>query len=260
VASGASDVCGRIAEVRVAVEATPRPQADEYLARAPIEPSLQLDGIVAGVEDEQGGGLPGLLLSESAQQSSDLLGSDRVRLLARTDALDVHGGGPTLAGEVQPGYELVGPSGDDGLTGGMAGRVVVEAALGTTLGIAAVPHAHVHGVHGRFASGEWMADKQVAQGFDVDPSPPERGVEAAPAPSMRRLEAQVSGRRDGGLRGEDGIGQLEEGVGSAVEAIVERAAEGAKSVGRFHDVPIMPPPTACRILPLPAGLKRKLRF
>jgi len=44
-----------------------------------------------------------------------------------------------------------------------------------------------------------------------------------------------------------------------VEALVERAAEGAKSIGRFHDVPIMHSPKDCCILPLPAGLKRKLR-
>ncbi len=142
----------------------------------------------------------------------------------------------------------------------MAGRVVVEAALGTTLGIAAIPHAHVHGVDGQFTSGEWMADKQVAQGFGLDPPPPERGVEAAPATTMRRLEAQVSGGRDGGLRGEDGVGEFEEGVGSAVEAFVERAAEGSESIGRFHDVPIMHSPKDCCILPLPARLKRKLSW
>jgi len=107
--------------------------------------------------------------------------------------------------------------------------------------------------------GKWMADKQVAQGVGVDQTPPERGIEAAPAPSMRRLEAQVSGGRDGGLRGEDGVGELEEGVGSAVEAFVERAAEDVQSGGRFHDAPIMRSPTAFRTPYLPAGLKRKLR-
>ena len=56
---------------------------------------------------------------------------------------------------------------------------------------------------------------------------------------MRPLEAQVSGRRNGAIRGEDGVGELEEGVWSAVEAFVERAAEGAKNIGRFHDAPIM---------------------
>jgi hypothetical protein len=54
-----------------------------------------------------------------------------------------------------------------------------------------------------------------------------------------RLEAQVDGRRGGSVRTEDGVGELEEGVGPAVEAFVERAAEVAKSIGRFHDAPIM---------------------
>jgi hypothetical protein len=66
---------------------------------------------------------------------------------------------------------------------------------------------------------------------------------------MRRLEAQVGGRRGGGaVSGEDSVGELEEGVGSAVEASVEQAAEGPKSIGRFHGVPIMHPQRAFRIL------------
>jgi hypothetical protein len=40
VATGPSDVRGRIAEARVAVEATPGAQADENLARAPLNPQL----------------------------------------------------------------------------------------------------------------------------------------------------------------------------------------------------------------------------
>jgi hypothetical protein len=64
---------------------------------------------------------------------------------------------------------------------------------------------------------------------------------------MRCLEAQVNGRRDA-IRGEEGVGELEEGVAPAVEAFVERATEGAKSIGRFHDAPIMRSPTVLRIL------------
>jgi hypothetical protein len=64
---------------------------------------------------------------------------------------------------------------------------------------------------------------------------------------MRRLEAQVSRRRGSAVRGEDGIGELEESVFPAVKAFVKRAAEGAKSIVRFHDAPIMHPPRAFRI-------------
>jgi hypothetical protein len=72
-----------------------------------------------------------------------------------------------------------------------------------------------------------MAGEQFPQGFGVDPPSPERGVKAAPAAAMRRFEAQVNGRRDGTVRGEDGVGELEEGDGPAVEAFVELATEGA---------------------------------
>jgi hypothetical protein len=74
---------------------------------------------------------------------------------------------------------------------------------------------------------------------------------------MRCLEAQVNGRRDA-IRGEDGVCEFEEGVSPAVETFVERAAEGAKSIGRSHDVTIMHSPTTFRITYLSAGLKRKL--
>jgi hypothetical protein len=63
---------GRIRGARVAVEAPPRSQADEDLARAPLEPSLQLERVVARVEDERGDDP----FFKPAQQSLDLLGGD----------------------------------------------------------------------------------------------------------------------------------------------------------------------------------------
>jgi hypothetical protein len=51
-------------------------------------------------------------------------------------------------------------------------------------------------------------------------------VEAAPAATMRRFEAQVSGRRNG-IRGEEGVGELGESIGPTVEAFTERGTEGA---------------------------------
>jgi hypothetical protein len=67
----------------------------------------------------------------------------------------------------------------------------------------------------------------------------------------------VSGRRGGPIREEDGVGELEEGVAPAAEASVERTAEGAKSIGRFHDAPIMRSPmTLCTpYLPKDKGVK-----
>jgi hypothetical protein len=110
--------------------------------------------------------------------------------------------------------ELVGPSGDDRLAGGVPRRVVVVAALGTALGIAARPYAHIHGEDGRVTPGERMASQKLPQGFVVDASAIQGGVEAAPAATMRRLEAQVGGGRSGAVRYEDGVGQFEEGVAS----------------------------------------------
>ena len=100
------------------------------------------------------------------------------------------------------------------------------ASLGAALRVAAGPYAHVHGVDGRivFSPGERVACEQVAQSLRVYSSPVERGVEVTPAAAVRCFEAQVDRRRNG-LCGEDGVGELEEGVCSAVEAFVERAAE-----------------------------------
>ena len=214
---------GRVAKAGVAVEAAPRPQANEDLARAPFESPLQFDGIVTRVEDEQRDG-GGSSCFEPSQQSLDLLHGDRVRFPTWPDALHVHGGGPALAGEAQLCYELVGPACDDGLAGGVAGRMVVEAALRARFGVAPGPHARVYGKDERFihtVRGKRMTGEKLPQGFGVDPSAVQRGVKAAPAATVRGLEAQVSRRRNGAVRSEHRVAELEEGVGPAMEAFVE---------------------------------------
>jgi RecA/RadA recombinase len=65
--------------------------------------------------------------------------------------------------------------------------MVVETTLGTALGIAAIPHAHVYGIYGRLASGKRMVREQPSQSLDVDSSMAQRVVETAPATSVRRL-------------------------------------------------------------------------
>jgi hypothetical protein len=202
VATGASDVCGWIRETRVAVEAPTRSQTDEDLARASLESLLQLDGVIARVEDEQRSSGPLLLiLDQEAHERSQLLGGYLVGVLRRTEALHVHGGNPALADEVELRDELVGPSCDDGLPGRVAGGMVVETSLGAALRVAAIPHAHVYGIYRRFASGERMASEQPPQSLSADTSAIQCSVEAAPAATMRHLQAQVGRRRGGTIGG-----------------------------------------------------------
>jgi hypothetical protein len=78
--------------------------------------------------------------------------------------------------------------------------MIVEAALGARFGVAPGPDARVHGEDERFiraARGERMAGEELPHGFGVDPSAIQRGVEATPAATVRGLEAQMSGRRNG---------------------------------------------------------------
>jgi hypothetical protein len=246
VTTRASNVCGRIREARVAVEAPPCSQTDEDLARSPLQPLLQLHGIIAGVEDEQGS--DPLLLRPEAKKRFHLLGGYLIGVLPRADASHIHGSGPTLADEIELGDELVSPSGDDRLPRRVARRMVVVSSLGAALlRVAAIPYAYVHGKDGcRCASSKRMAGDQSPQGFGVDLPSPKSSVKAAPAAAMRCLEAQVN-RRGGGIRSEQSIGELEEGVFPAVEAFVERATEGVKSIGRFHNASIMRSPRVFRI-------------
>src|SRR5215213_3444453 len=160
VATRASYVCGRIREARVTVEAPSRSQADEDLARAPLQPPLQLDGVVARVEDEN---RDGLYFFELTQQCLHLPCGDHVSVLGWSDTLHVHGGGPTLAGKAQLCDELVSPACDEGLAGGVPRRMVVETALGAALRIAPGPHARVNGVDGRlpFGTGQRMVGQEL---------------------------------------------------------------------------------------------------
>src|SRR5215208_7228091 len=220
-----SSGCRWTSEARIGVEATPRSQTDEHLARTLLKPLLQFHGIVACIKDEQGN--DPLLLMPEAEKRFDLLGGHLIGVLPRADASHIHGGGPALADEIELCDELVSPSGHDRLPRRVARRVIVVSALGAALRVAAIPHAHVHGKDGRrSASSKRMTGDQSPQVFGIDPPSPKRGVKAAPAAAMRCFEAQVNGR-GGDIRGEESIGELEEGVGPAVEAFVERATEGA---------------------------------
>ena len=67
-----------------------------------------------------------------------------------------------------------------------------------------------------------MTGEKLLQGLSVDPSPVKgRVVEATPPSAVRRFEAQVNRRGHQLRRGKEGIAQLEERIGAAVEATVE---------------------------------------
>jgi hypothetical protein len=153
VATGTSDVFRRVAEARIAVEAAPGSQADEDLARTPLKALLHLDGVVARIEDEQRSSVSPTRRKGPPQERPHLLCGHYVGVLGGPDALYVNGGRPALAHEVKLCDELVGPPGDDGLSGGVTGRMVVVSALGTRLSVAAIPHARVNSVDGRLPLG-----------------------------------------------------------------------------------------------------------
>jgi hypothetical protein len=71
-------------------------------------------------------------------------------------------------------------------------------------------------------SGEQLAQEEPF--FDAPAA--QGGVEAAPAAPVGGREAQVDRRRNR-AGGENGVGQLEERVGSTIKAPVERASKGA---------------------------------
>src|SRR5215204_1210793 len=99
------------------------------------------------------------------------------------------------------------------------------------LRIAAAPNAHVHDVNGgmaRVARGG-VPGEQLAQGPFFNLPAAQGGVEAAPAAPVGASQAQVDRRRNR-AGGKQGVGQLEERVGSAVETPVERLSESAQAV------------------------------
>jgi hypothetical protein len=132
---------------------------------------LHLYGIVSSVKDEQGSDPLLLSLRPEAQKRFDLLGGHLVGVLCRAEALYVHGSAPALAHEIDPCDELVGPARYDRLPRRVARGMIVETSLGAALRVAAIPHAHVHGKDGRFASSrKRMVGEQPPQSLGVDSS------------------------------------------------------------------------------------------
>jgi len=124
--------------------------------------------------------------------------------------------------------------------------VIVVAALGARLGVAARPDAHVDRVD-RLPIGEGVTRQEVTQRAARHAAAVEGGVGAAPPTTMGRGQAQVR-RREGWPRRQQGVHELEEGIGAIAEASVRVGAEGAQDVesrcrvhtaSLAHSVPIV---------------------
>src|SRR5215218_1899248 len=131
------------------------------------------------------------------QERADLHGGGVVGVLQWVQPPGVYRGGPGVALEAQLGDPLERPASDDWLAGRMPRGVVVVAALGRALGVAARPGGHINGEHQRV--GVWhKAHQQIPQLLGVDAAAGQGGIDAAPAPLVDRLQAQVRQRRDRG--------------------------------------------------------------
>ena len=111
---------------------------------------------------------------------------------------------------------------------GMAGGMVVVAALGRAFGVAAWPGGHVHGKDRR-VGGRQNARQQVAQPLGIDVTAGKGGVDAAPAALVDRFQAQVRQGWNRWCRGaQQRVAQLEQRIGAAGEAGVQLGSERAE--------------------------------
>jgi hypothetical protein len=125
-----------------------------------------------------------------------------------------------------------------GCPAGVTRWVVVVAPLGRAFGVTARPGGHINGEHQRV--GVWQeAHQQIPQLLGVDAAAGQGGIDAAPAPLVDRLQAQVRQRRDRG-GAQQGVAQLEQRIGTAGKAGVQlgpkvaepRQGEGWRRHGR----------------------------
>jgi hypothetical protein len=222
VAAGPADLAGW-RRWRVGVEAAVRSQPHQH--RHPLLGQVEgeLGGVVAGVEDEQrhwpAGGQP-------AKQHTDLRSGGLVGVVQGMQPLGIDRGGPGVPREAQPRDPLERPAGDDRLASRVPRGMVVVAAAGRALGIAARPGGHVHREH-RLVSVGQAGDQQVAEPVDVDAPAGQRGIGAAPAAPVGRLQAELGHRGD--RRGaQQRVAQLKQRIGAAAKAGVQLGPERAE--------------------------------
>ena len=105
----------------------------------------------------------------------------------------------------------------------MARGMVIVAALRAGLGVAAWPHAHIHGIE-RLAVSQRVTGDQVAYRVVRDPTVRQGRIQTAPAAPVGWGEAQM-GRGERRPGGQEGIRELEERVRTVPEAAVEARAK-----------------------------------
>jgi hypothetical protein len=209
---------------RIGEEAAVGPQADQHRRGNRAYPLRQVRRVVARIEDEQRySSVSGQVLGEALH----LLDRDRIGVFPRMHPTHIERGGPAVPGEAQLGEPLVRPAGHDRLSGRVAGGMVIKAAIGTGLGVTARPDAEVNGVD-RGTSGEGLAHQQRPQGYHVDAPCAQRVVEAAPAASVCGVQTE-GGQRGERIAREQGVAKLEEGIGTALETVMQGGAQGAQA-------------------------------
>jgi hypothetical protein len=208
---------------RVGVEAAVGPEPHQHRHRQVGQVQGELGGVVAAVEHKPWHRPAG---RQPLQERTDLHGGGVVGVVQWVQPAGVHRGGPGVAREAQLRDPLERPAGDDRLAGRMPRGMIVVAALGRALGVTARPGGHIHREHQRVGVGQ-EAHQQIPQPLGVDAAAGQGGIDAAPAPLVGRLQAQVGQRRD--RRGaQQRVIQLEQRIGTAGEAGVQLAPEAAE--------------------------------
>jgi site-specific DNA recombinase len=210
---------------RVGVEAAVRPQPHQHRHGQVGEVQRQLRGVIAGVEHKQRHGLAG---RQPRQQRPDLYGRGVVGVIQRLQPAGVHRGGPGVSREAELADPLERPAGHDRLAGRMPRGVVVQAAFGGALGVAARPGGDVHRVD-RLPTRQGRAGQQFPQPLGVDPPTGQRGVGAAPAAPVGWLQAQLRQGCDRPLGAQQRIRQVNQGIRAAGAAAVQPGAEALQA-------------------------------
>jgi hypothetical protein len=94
------------------------------------------DWVIAGIEDEQ---RDGTSHRQKANEVLHLVDGGRGGIHLWADPHQIHRGRPTVESPVQLADPLIGPPSHDGLAGRVLGGRVVEAPIGTALGVTPVP-------------------------------------------------------------------------------------------------------------------------